>query len=419
MTPYYQDDAVTIYHGDCREILPQLEQNSIDTVITDPPYGIGFMGKAWDIFDPAYQEKMSEIESKRRPRQDGRKATSFQGAAYAGLYDQSLEGHRNFQTWSIEWAKAALRVAKPGSTMLVCGGTRTFHRMISGIEDAGWKIKDCLMWVYGSGFPKSHDISKAIDKEKGVNRPGVEIESSELAKLWSGYGTALKPAWEPIILAMKPLDGTYGQNAEKWGVAGLNIDESRIETDGRPARVVDPKPEASGAVYSGRREFGHGFDGGSKAVGETQLGRWPANVIHDGSEEVLEHFPHAKGAQRAVGPQYGARDSINAYGDYGPRPTMNPRGDQGSAARFFYTAKASPAERNGSDHPTIKPLKLMEYLCVLTKTPTGGIVLDPFMGSGTTLRASKDLGRKAIGIEIEEKYCEIAARRMSQEVLKL
>lgn len=210
MKPYYQDNAVTIYHGDCLSVLPSLEANSIDTVITDPPYGISFMGEDWDYGVPG-----------------------------------------------VHFWQEIIRAAKPGAMLLAFGGTRTHHRLMTAIEDAGWEIRDCLIWLYGSGFPKSLDISKAIDKEKLINRDilgytinarpnrvgkktklsglqtiGGEITapSSTAAKLWSGYGTALKPAWEPIVLAMKPLDGTFSQNAQKWGVAGINVDGGRIES---------------------------------------------------------------------------------------------------------------------------------------------------------------------------------------------
>lgn len=419
MKPYFQDDAVTIYHADCREVMNGLDDNSIDTVITDPPYGLRFMGKKWDYEIPSV-------------------------AVFAEM----------------------LRVAKSGATLLCFGGTRTWHRIAVNIEDAGWEIRDTLMWIYGSGFPKSLDIGKAIDKMQGNERKITGeyqypdgsgrrnvIDSSDSANQYGknraggsttitkgnspfeGYGTALKPAFEPIIMAMKPCEGTFAENALKRGVAGLNIDGARVGVDG-------------GETHKGG--FGSGIYGDSRGV-ETDLtpkGRFPANVIHDGSEEVLAEFPNTT-------PTSYATQNTNVGGMFGfpGHGTSKIVDSTYSASRFFYCAKASKAERNaGCDgldkeygyrengfsssisdtkipranhHPTVKPLALMEYLCTLTKTPTGGIVLDPYMGSGTTGMACKKTGRNFIGIEISEEYLEIAkrridsAKRMAQTVMRL
>ena len=374
MNPYYEQGGITIYHSDCRDVAPEL--NGIDTVITDPPYGLGFMGKDWD-------------------------------AGVPGVH-----------FWQL------IRAAcKPGAMCLSFGGTRTFHRLTCAIEDAGFEVHDCLMWLYGTGFPKSLDISKAIDKAAGKEREVVGIKEYA-GRIWNGYGTALKPAWEPIILSMNPLDGTFANNALTHGVAGLNVDGGRVDgIKGVPASLSNKGQ--------------HGWKtGGDMEHKRKQQGRFPANVIHDGSDEVVGMFPNTTSATSRT-------DTVSAGmfagGDAG---TVYP--DTGSAARFFYCAKASRAERcdglNDRDpepagklrgrndgslhgdthstntHPTVKPLALMQYLCRLTKTPTGGIIFDPFAGSGSTLIAAQAEGRPAIGIEIDERYCEIAAARLQKAV---
>ncbi|RLC81726.1 MAG: site-specific DNA-methyltransferase [Chloroflexi bacterium] len=368
---------LVIVQGDCVEVMKTLKANSVDTVITDQPYGLSFMGKEWD--------KFTDNEA--------------------------------FQEWTRLWCVEALRVLKPGGMMLCFGGTRTYHRIACGIEDAGFEIRDTMMWLYGSGFPKSYNIGKNLEG-------------------WDGWGTALKPAYEPIIVAMKPREGTYVNNAEKYGVAGLNIDGSRVKaTDKIGKRSTggftgdkynsDPKYEIKNQDY------------------DNTGGRFPANILHDGSEEVVELFPNS-GSGKLVKKKR-SRNIFNDK-DIGSNPMVDNYGDSGSAARFFYCAKASKKERNmgcedmsdsiggglqgtedqsmltGSgnirnnimknNHPTVKPVKLMEYLCTLTKTPTGGIVLDPFAGSGSTGIACKNMGRPFLGIELDEHYCEIARRRI-------
>ena len=416
-----------LYQGDCLEILPTLAAESVDSVICDPPYGLGFMGRDWD------------------------------------------HGVPGEHFW-----REALRVAKPGAHLLAFGGTRTFHRLAVAIEDAGWEIRDTIMWVYGSGFPKSLDVSKMIDKAAGAvrevvgqnayaaRRPRKEYEHQQkwgstlggadtanitapataaataAAAQWDGWGTALKPAWEPIIVARKPLIGTVAENVLQYGTGGINIDGCRVEAEVRPA-----------LEYTGRtgNVFGAGLEG-SRAIGTTTLGRWPANVIHDGSDEVLAGFPQAGGG-------FGVRGSDAGNVMYGGGKGLNRPstgqvvgyGDTGSASRFFYTAKASKADRdegcegmenkpsymveNGSktastngvrhdrttmqrnNHPTVKPTELMRYLCKLV-TPPGGIVLDPFMGSGSTGRAAVLEGFNFIGIDLHAEYVAIAQARIEQ-----
>jgi len=370
---------------------------------------------------------------------------------------------------TVEVWQELLSVCKPGAMLLSFGGTRTFHRLACAIEDAGWEMRDCINWLYGSGFPKSLDISKAIDKAAGAEReltgrvkPGHEgfanrgnmssvasfkgtlggtggferpwmddpekveayhqetAPSTDAAKEWNGWGTALKPAWEPIIVAMKALDGTFAQNALKHGVAGLAVDRSRVPLNGDYKCGANGRPSQTG--------LGDNYEPDS-ANQHSEVGRFPANVIHDGSDEVLAGFPQTTSG--AIKPHHIRTTSKtkNAYGDRDAPPEQT-EGSTGSAARFFYCAKASSSERGSrpskeqplfgdsdpgftNTHPTVKPLALMKYLLQLVSTPTGGIVLDPFMGSGSTLVAAKALGRRAIGIEINKEYCDIAIQRLA------
>jgi DNA modification methylase len=392
MNPYYYDDQCAVYLGDCREVLPNLWP--FDACLTDPPYGLGFMGKGWDHTVP-------------------------------GL---------NF------W-KPLLKALKPGAPLLAFGGTRTFHRLACAIEDSGFELRDCLMWLYGSGFPKSLDLSKAIDKAAGAEREVVGIDQDRLArlknqlhgsvstggewehgprdvsitapatdaaKLWTGYGTALKPAWEPILLAMKPLDGTFAENAQRHGVGGLNIDGSRIGTE-LPAPRNAPKKIIRGgkfhAAADAEKEMSHY---------NPTAGRWPANVLHDGSEEVVRHFPQTSGGTLKAGTQ---REGIGYRGGLGTTVRNTFEANSGSAARFFYCAKASRSERGeGNTHPTVKPLALLEYLATLIRPPAPGpLLVDPFMGSGSTLLAARSKGWFSVGVEISEEYCEIAANRLRRK----
>lgn len=358
-----------IHLGDCLEVMKTMEAWSVDTIITDPPYGLSFMGKEWDYDIP-----------------------------------------------SVEIWKECLRVLRPGGTALIFAGNRTYHRMACNVEDAGFIIKDCIMWLYGSGFPKAADISKQLDKRKGKQRNiGVKVrkdttgyrmqpvstESLEPitaeAIQWNGWKShGLKPAYEPIIVAMKPNDGSYANNALKHGVSGLNIDGGRIGTE----KIV-----SNGDVYrTGQFNI---QDTDKKYVyivnKTTHRGRFPANIILDKEAAAM----------------------------------------LGEPSRFFYCAKASSKERNagcegleekeakrtmsgGEDtrgrpipinknhHPTVKPLKLMEYLCTLTKTPTGGVVLDPFAGSGTTGLACQNTGREYILIEKNPEYFNIMECRLKK-----
>ena len=408
-----------LIHGNNLNELPKLPDNSVDAIITDPPYELGFMGKTWDSTGIAY----------------------------------------NIQLW-----QQCLRVLKPGGHLLAFGGSRTYHRMAVAIEDAGFQIRDQIMWVYGSGFPKSLNISKAIDKAagapvkvgkafkvageygdrdlrdpeaQGLSRDEMRHTASTAeAKQWEGWGTALKPAHEPIVLARKPLDGTVAQTVIWYGTGALNIDECRVGerevSQSRGAKVTS-------AVY-GKINVASLDDAYPEG-----LGRWPANFIHDGSDEVLELFPDKAGAFAPVKSGHSGK-SRGIYGDYEQRGDDGATfyGDSGSAARFFYCAKANKKDRNeglddfqpkrdayriaddgvgganprnrsntekANHHPTVKPTDLMRYLCRLI-TPLGGTILDPFTGSGSTGKAATLEGFNFIGIELDPDYIAIAEARI-------
>lgn len=385
--------------GEALAILRTMPDNSVDAVVCDPPYGISFMSKHWDYDIP------------------------------------------EVAIW-----QECFRVLKPGGHLLAFAGTRTQHRMAVRIEDAGFEIRDMIAWVYGSGFPKSLDVSKAIDKAAGVefgSKPAQGVgfmgedgpggynptknqlyrvgESTAAAKQWKGFGTALKPALEPITVARKPLIGTVVENVLQHGTGALNIDGCRVPLSGASDAaefannhaVTERLPQS----YEGQPLGLH--DGGWKQrVGEAVVppGRWPANLIHDGSEDVIGAFPDAKGQQGDLKETGRARPSSGRFGDMAPPVAHKARVEiETSAARFFYAAKASRKDRGeGNSHPTVKPTDLMRYLCRLV-TPPSGIVLDPFMGSGSTGKAAVAEGFKFIGIEMVEEYFAIAHERITGE----
>jgi len=426
-----------IINGDSMEVLKTLDENSVDSIVTDPPYGLSFMGKAWDHSVP-----------------------------------------------SAELWQEALRVLKPGGYLLAFAGTRTQHRMAVNIEDAGFEIRDMIAWVYGSGFPKSHNIGKAVDKIQGNEREvtgerevpdirgdaygtmndkqggsynSLKIQDTKGSSPYEGWGTALKPSLEPITVARKPLsEKTVAQNVLEWGTGGINIDGSRVEipegddSGWSGSHAVPPSGSATDA-------FGvHKF---KEVCRDKPTGRFPANLIHDGSDEVVGLFPDTgKGNGKPysyAGTEYGNKETSMFNGDKPQAPSN--RNDSGSAARFFYCAKAGKAERNkglegfeeqeirggggrveqgydltdesqvdlkeadrkygavkakkANTHPTVKPVKLMQYLVKLV-TPVGGIVLDPFNGSGTTGIACKLEDFEYIGIELDPEYCTLSEARI-------
>ncbi len=451
ITPYYDRDGITIYCGDCLEVMLQLEANTVATILTDPPYGLSFMGKDWDHGIPG-----------------------------------------------VPFWQGGLRLAMPGATLMAFGGTRTYHRLAVAIEDANWQIRDSISymhdgdeallafleslspdqleayleihypsdqmeWIYGSGFPKSGDVGKLIDKGEKVERESVGIKtygegeqflnrkghksldklygngqgmhtSSEdweksnsvtlpatpLAQEFDGWFTALKPAHEPIIVAMKPVDGNYANNAEKWGVSGMWIDGGRIE-GGKDyqEKKVSVKFSSGDVGYMGNhqtRPYVQERIANGLPVAITQphsKGRYPANLIHDGGEQARGVFDRV--GERTSGNR---NNSLRSDGNFNmfkglKRSPSYSEGSTGSAARYFYCSKSSTKERGeGNTHPTVKPLELLKYLARLTRTPTGGLILDPFLGSGTTLLAARAENRPAIGIDINEEYCAIAVSRL-------
>lgn len=406
---------VTLFGGDSREVLKECPDNSIDSILTDPPYAL-----------------VSIVKRFGKPGSAPAKGNEAYQRASVGFMGQSWDtGEVAFDPDF--WAEC-LRVLKPGGHLLSFGGTRTYHRMACAIEDAGFEIRDQVQWLYGSGFPKSHDVSKGIDKAAGVIRESLGIDEARLARLpqhdryqdtpsgwqsrgrtvditapgtdeakqWEGWGTALKPANEPICLARKPLsEKTVAANVLKWGTGAINIDGCRVGlTKGDDPRLGGKgdwgTEKAAKNVYEG------GYAG--ERVTSSPLGRFPANVIHDGSDEVLECFPNTKSGQFLPHHQAKGKSQIGTFDIRDRTGEEHPTyGDSGSAARFFYAAKANKKDRAGSKHPTVKPIKLLRYLARLI-TPPGGVVLDPFAGSGTTGEAAYMEGFRTILIERELQF---------------
>jgi DNA modification methylase len=382
-----------IYNMDCLEGMKLLDDNSIDNIVTDPPYELGFMGKKWDNTGIAY----------------------------------------NIELW-----KECLRILKPGGHLLAFGGTRTYHRMACAIEDAGFEIRDCIQWLYGSGFPKSHDISKAIDKKLGAKREVVAIKkktqsygyegnnvyggdknrggiqettapATSEAQQWNGWGTCLKPANEPIVLARKPLsEKTIAENVMKWGTGGINIDGCRIESGGEHKRAYQPTNHERG-VYGKQTAF----------QPSNKEGRFPANVILD--EEAGRLLDEQSGISKSKKSMRGVGYTDSDIYGTGDKNFNTERGfnDTGGASRFFYCAKASKKERGeGNNHPTVKPVSLIKYLVTLV-TPPDGVCLDPFMGSGTTAVACINTNRFFIGFELDKGYYDIANRRIEKHTKQM
>lgn len=484
MMESFLDGKVQLFCGDCREQLKILADNSVDAGVMDPPYALVSIVK-----------RFSETSADDQNKTGRRSKAGADGYARLARGFMGQDWDTGETAFAMEFWQEVLRVLKPGAHLFAFSGTRTYHRMACAIEDAGFEIRDQLGWVYGSGFPKSHDVSKGIDKrgpnrdriafpafakhyaerrkecglthaqvcdlggfygavnhggtsvnwERGYALPtvaqweivaprlgldeqwkilvareeyerevigtrkvsrGVAFTSegadelnitapgSEAARQWQGWGTALKPAWEPIVLARKPLsEKSVAANVLRWGTGALNIDGCRIKlADGEsPYSYANGR---GGEGWHGRESLSANLDA---PLSGNSLGRFPANLIHDGSAEVLAAFPDAGGQQ--------AR-SISGGGG------MEPRGDEGSAARFFYSAKADGDDRLGSKHPTVKPVDLMQWLCRLI-TPPGGVVLDAFAGTGTTGEAAFREGFRAVLIERSPKFQDDIRKRMA------
>jgi DNA modification methylase len=392
-------DAFTLHHGDCLDVLRDMPDASVDAVVTDPPYGLSFMGKRWDYDVPSVA------------------------------------------VWS-----ECLRVLKPGGHLLSFGGSRTYHRMAVNVEDAGFEIRDQVMWVYGSGFPKSHNVSKAIDKAAGAAREKVgygqnfgvskaadgktafgdyagtwdiTAPATPAAQQWDGWGSALKPAHEPIVLARKPLgEKTLAANVLKHGTGGLNIDGCRVATSDSlgGGMVSKGRPKASEGwdrpwMHDSEVTEAKKIESAEKVKHAETLGRWPSNLIHDGASSVVEHFPGT--GEKSVARFFYCAKAGKSDRDEG----LDAFAEQERA--FFQTGNGTSGKPSSighyvtqrNTHPTVKPTDLMAYLCRLV-TPPGGVVLDPFAGSGSTGKAAVREGFKFIGIEREAEYIAIAHARI-------
>lgn len=354
----FLNGRVTLRAGDCLDVIRTYPDNHFDSVVTDPPYALVSIVK----------------------RFGGKNASPAKSEGASGVYKRASAGFMGKQwdtgerAFSEEFWSEVLRVLKPGGYVVAFSGTRTYHRMACAIEDAGFEIRDQLAWTYGSGFPKSHNMGE-------------------------GWGTALKPAWEPIAFGRKPLIGTVAKNMAAHGTGALNIDGCRIET----SEAWSASGEAVGVQVV--NALGGGLNNSGK-TGSHALGRWPANIIHDGSDEVIAAFP----SDTSSGGGMAGEKSGSVFGAWG-EPTSRVR-DSGSAARFFYSAKADADDRLGFSHPTIKPVDLMQWLVRLV-TPKGGLVLDCFAGTGTTGEAAFREGMRAVLIEREPDYQAMIGQRMT------
>ena len=422
MTPWFADSHTSVYAGRLEDVLPSLGEASVDSVVCDPPYELGFMGKSWDASGVAYQPG----------------------------------------TWG-----HVLRVLKPGGHLLAFGGTRTYHRMAVAVEDAGFEVRDTIAWMYGSGFPKSLDVSKAIDKAAGAEREvvgeyaapdgksrgpmasfsvngmhrwgdqwysfdelpanaqeyvrgagrsdgdsirAVTAPATHSAKQWEGWGTALKPAHEPIVVARKPFAGTVAVNVLEHGTGALNIDGCRIS-----ARAGDYDHPGNDNRTERRAIYGADERNG-RQVEPHASGRWPANVVLD--PEAAAALDRQSGTLPSrpsfIGSGSGKTSAESGTSDWpiGGKVTVGYH-DTGGASRFFYCAKASKADRGaGNSHPTVKPVELMRWLVRLV-TPPDGTVLDPFAGSGTTLVAAVLEGVNVIGCEMTDEYLPLIDGRVA------
>jgi site-specific DNA-methyltransferase (adenine-specific) len=505
--------AFRLIEADCIEAMASMDEASVDAIVTDPPYGLEFMGKEWDRLDAGLPQEnvwkgrhgkggSTEGDPTERWSKDGGRSMPSGRTSYGGKRTPGKRcvkcGKRQFsgtpcncdepewvleypagppsgmvrmQRWHQAWATEALRVLKPGGHLLAFGGTRTYHRLACALEDAGFEIRDCLAWLYGSGFPKSLDVSKAIDKAAGAERqvvgqrirlgdtkpyphnpasqiygtdngsetgtrPPATAPATPDAERWQGWGTALKPAFEPIVLARKPLIGSVAQNVLEHGTGALNIDGTRIE--GEVPQTVHGVSSRQGEVY------GHWRDEPEPSTVNAG-GRWPPNVLLDEEAAAMldEQSGERGGSGRASGPTLAHLGDSGIYGKAdGQRFDVPFYGDSGGASRFFYIAKADREERNrglehhaeksvhppsgdgrvwdipgsksmhrANNHPTVKPVELMQWLCRLI-TPPKGTILDPFTGSGSTGIAALREGFEFIGIEREPEYVSIARDRI-------
>ncbi len=451
LAPVYADESVTVYKRDCLELLPMLKAESVAAVVTDPPYGLAFMGRDWDTPWKLSKTGFVGREDPCLPSSGGSRHVKCAGCGgwrRGARRCQCVEpqwgerqpvGNLSYQLWCQRWARQCWRLLKPGGHMIAFGGARTWHRLAAAIEDAGFEVRDNIAWLYGQGFPKSVDIGKAIDRAAGAERsviwqhrpvrrmptganvirtgtwtrddgrwfePTMSSPATALAKQWHGWGTGLKPAFEPIIVARKPLAATVRENVLRHGTGGLHIDAGRVAVGGDCA--ADP-------------------------TGSNPRGRWPANIVlahaYGCTARCLSSCPVAgldgqSGRLRSGANPVRRRSDLSrdCYGRFaGDRHCQPYRGsDTGGASRFFpafrWQAKAARRERpriDGFGHPTVKPLDLMRWLVRLV-TPPGGLVLDPFLGSGTTAEAARLEGFPCIGIEREASYLPLIRMRLER-----
>ena len=422
--------------GDCLEVLPGFPDCYFDAVVTDPPYGLEFMGKDWDTF------KSGDVIK------DPVSVGGFQDGAGGNPFSRSRIRYGRgggYQAWCEEWAKECLRVLKPGGHLLAFGGTRMYHRLAAGIEDAGFEIRDSLHWIYGSGFPKSLDVSKAIDKAAGAerevigklaapagNKPGgasynmsvvgmpseadLTAPATDAAKQWDGWGTALKPAHEPIVLARKPLaEKTVAANVLEWGTGAINVDGCRVSVTGGTGSTGGPNYK--------NQVYGRGM--GALPAVSLNKGRWPSNILlSDESAEEMDRQGGTKVSGKSTVRHDAYTGDSNTSFLRGFSSPDNQYNDSGGASRFFpcfrYEAKAPQKERPKGDvsHPTVKPVALMRWLVRLV-TPPGGIVLDPFGGTGTTAEACLDENFRYVLIECEEEYIKLIQQRLNSRSCSL
>lgn len=409
MKPYYSEDLADVYHGDCIDVMRELPDGSVDAVVTDPPYGIRFMGESWDGADIVKRQERGKATSPMPARVGGPNGGYRSLAAEAGRYNRTLKASLAFMDWCREWASECYRLLKPGGHLLAFGSPRCYHQLGMGIELAGFEVRDTIAWLFAQGFPKSLDVAKAIETKGGDARP------------WYGWGTALKPAFEPCVVARKPIAGSVAENVLTHGTGALNIDATRVAMSDADAAIIDGmggfgKHKVEAAVYG---EYGHTD---SHAHPD---GRWPTNVALDVAAadeldaqtgELSETKPHKfrRGATTGKGIGYGS-------GSTGGDAEITYE-DSGGASRFFpafrYEAKASSAERpkvDGVQHPTVKPLDLMRWLVRLV-APQGATILEPFAGSGTTIEACIAEGMRCIAIEREEQYLPLILDRISKPI---
>jgi site-specific DNA-methyltransferase (adenine-specific) len=431
-TIYHYDESVTLYHGDCLDVLATLPDASIAAIITDPPYGLEFMGQNWDApWKPAGMN-LGRVLADRPARPNPYLAARIE-------YGRGNRGESAaYGAWCRTWATACLRMLSPGGHLLAFGGTRTAHRLAAAIEDAGFEIRDSIAWLYGSGFPKSLNIARTIshtgtptgDIARDTTDDITDDDAARTASRWRGWGTALKPAFEPIVLARKPLAGTVAATVTTYGTGALHIDACRVA-------FRDEHDEHESKTKNQHADFGTA-PGGNTVYGDYSTvprvnydapGRWPPNVLIDdaAADDLDQRSPVTRsriGTPRCARPGHGWGLSATGaeYNDEGgpsrffPRfPTPNPLAAVVPAWR--YQPKAPTAERprdaNGIGHPTVKPVELMRWLVRLV-TPPGGVVLDPFLGSAATAQACLIEGVRFVGIEKDQSYLDLALQRLSR-----